>query len=508
MSVIAAGSQRTDTRPVGEHVRHRELVHAGSWVMASFFIFSAANYVFSLVLSHLLRVSDYGSFGVISSALLLQSLVATAGFPWMLSMKVARYTGAEHADTRASALSTALIGNAALGIVSGGVVGIVVHTLVPKQPLVPVLAGVAALLISTNSVWLGLYQGERRFPLQSLLRTVDSVTKAAAGIGLAALGFGLEGALCGIVSGALLITVWGALHVRGFKRPTRWIERAFLPTVAWTALAQLGLGLLMNMDILAVRALATGASASTGAGYYQAASVLGRAPVYVALAVLNAIFPFLVRSAGDRHAEARLIRTSLRVIALLPLPMAILLLAAPGPAIAFFFPPNYAPAVPLLRLNAAGGLALIVLASALLSLQATRGMRAAAVAVLPAVAMEMAALLFAVPRFGPEGAAWALVVAASAGAVCAWIPALRRWPLKLISPSPRLALALLMLGVAAAFMPHAGHLWIIDVVALGTAFLVCAWGLRGVSASELVPIVPQKAQPLVRRIVSIEEGAR
>lgn len=501
---------RSDGAPAGSQsrVRFHDLVSAGGWVVASFFVFSSANYAFSLALSRILSVPDYGSFGVISSVLLLEGLVATAGFPWMLSITVARHPEPEHAGIRSAALSTALIGNALLGLVTGAVVALGLSRLIHHHAAVPVLAGLAAFFICANAVWLGLYQGERRFPLQAGLRTADSLVKAAVGVGLAVVGFGLDGAVGGVIVGAALVTVWGALRVRGFGKPASWIDRSVLPIVAWTAMAQLGFGLLMNMDILAVRALGTETSGVAGAGYYQAASVLSRAPVYVGLAILNAVFPFLAGSDGDRGAEARLVRTSLRVIALVPVPVTVLLIAAPAPAVAFFFPATYAPAAPLLRLNAIAGLALISLGAAVYWLQATRGMRSAALAVSPAVAVELIALLYSVPRFGPVGAAWSLLAGATFGTVLAWTQVLRRWPVRSIAPAARLAPALIGLGLAAGLLPLHGRLWVIESLLLGIGFLVAVWLLRGVSLMEFVPLSPAPARPLLRWVAAHEPGGK
>jgi len=116
--MVAEQTSVTVHAPGVEHVGHRQLLSAGAWLVLSFAILSVVNYAFSLALSHLLSITDYGSFGVLSSILLLQGLVATAGFPWMLSATVARYPGPEHVGIRTRTLSTALLGNAALGVAS------------------------------------------------------------------------------------------------------------------------------------------------------------------------------------------------------------------------------------------------------------------------------------------------------------------------------------------------------------------------------------------------------
>lgn len=491
-------------------ISHRDLLGAGGWVVLSFIILSGTNYAFSLVLSRLLSVADYGSFGVLSSILLLAGLVSTAGFPWMLSSSVARHPGPEHAAYRTSLLATAGLGNLLLGIVTGTAVGFAAARLIPGHAAIPWLAGAAVCAIFINAVWLGLYQGERRFPLLSGLRSGEAVSKALIGVALVVGGFGLEGAVGGAVAGAMLAAVWGATRVRNLERPRTggFLERAILPSVGWIALAQLGLALLMNLDILAVRALGTGAEGTVGAGYYQAAIVLARAPVFVGIALLNAIFPFLAKAYGEIEAERRLMRTTLRVIALAPLPVAVLLAAAPGPAIHFFFPASYAPAIPLLRLTAASGIPLIVLAAAIIPMQATQAMRAAAAAVVPAVAVEVVLLVVLVPRMGADGAAWSSLVATTVGAILVWIGGARRWTLAMIVPSPVVVVALTALAGVAVVVPMPGRTWPLVSAVLGAGFLLFLWLMRGVSATEIMPLVPQALRPALEWIASHEPRKR
>lgn len=493
-----------------ETAPHLEMTRAGLWVVSSFFLLSAANYGFSLVVSHLLGVADYGSFGVVSSVLLLEGLIATSAFPWMLSATVARNPGLHLARTRSSALSTAIIGNLLLGLVSGAIVVLSLQRLVPGHPLVSIFGAVAALAICVNAVWLGLYQGERRFPLLSFLRAGEAILKTMFGLTLMVAGFGLEGAVGGAIAGAVLMAAWGATRVRGIPFPRRgtWWDARVMPSVTWTAAAQLGLALLMNLDILAVRGLGTGAAGNVGAGYYQAATLLARAPVFIGLALLNAVFPFLARRAGDRAAEMRIIRTVLRVTAIVPAPAAVLLLAAPAPAIRFFFPASYGPAVDLLRINAATALSLMVLAAAVIPLQATNRMKRAALAVIPAVVVEGALAVIAVPQIGAEGAAYAALVATSVGAVLAVLLARDHWPLLELMPSRSVFGCLAIFGMGALVIPMPGRTWPLASLGLGSMFLLLLWCSRALSVSELLPLAPPVAREPLQRLLRLEGAYR
>jgi O-antigen/teichoic acid export membrane protein len=502
-------AERLEARPVVEETdgtSHREIAGAGVWVVSSFALLSGANYAFSLVLSRLLGITDYGSFGVLSSVLLLEGLIASSAFPWMLSAIVARFPGAEHVQIRSTALSTAMVGNIVLGLTSGAIVAFTVGRLIPGHPMVAVFGAVAALAICVNAVWLGLYQGERRFALLAFLRAGEAVLKGVFGIILIIAGFGLEGAVGGAIGGAVAMAVWGASRLRGVVLPDRhtWWDSQILPSVTWTAAAQLGLALLMNLDILSVRALGVGTNGTLGAGYYGASTLLARAPVFIGLAILNAIFPFLARRRGDLVAETHLVRMVLRVTWLIPVPAAVIFLAAPGPALRFFFPASYGPAVDLLRINAGTGIALIALAAAVVPLQAVNRMKEAAIAVVPALCLDVVAMAYTVPHFGTIGAAYSALGATTVGAILAWMTAARYWRMRLVLPKVAIMSSAVMLGLVTMIMPMPGRTWPVAAGLLMFAYLLLVWVLRGLSVEELLPLVPSFAHPPLQSLIRLE----
>lgn len=494
----------------GEAHDQREVVGAGAWLVSSFIALSLANYVFSLAMSRLLSIEDYGSFGVVSSILLLEGLVATSGFPWLLSTLISRNEGAEREDVRARALGAALVGNAALGAVTGGIIALTLAGLIARHPLVPLLIAITAFATCVNAVWYGLEQGERRFPLLAGLRSGEAIIKVVFGTGLVVAGLGLEGAVGGSAVAACCMAVWGATRVRSFAWPRRgsWLHIHNPRALGWTGAAQLGLALLMNIDILAVRGLGIGPNAAAGAGYYQAAVVLARAPVLVGLAVLSAGFPFLARGSANPQDERKLVSMMARVLALGPLPIAIVLAAAPKSAIAFFFPPSYAPAVRLLQLTAITAFPLIVLSGVVTTLQATEGMKRAALAVIPAAIIESILLVVLVPRVGPLGAAWASLIAASAGAGVSLLVAPRGWTSPTLSRLAPIIVGWTVLCTAAMMIPITPKLWIFEAAALYTLFLLVVWLFGGLSFAELILVVPNVARTPIRTLANYESRLR
>lgn len=493
-----------------EAPQQKQMVSAGLWLVSAFVVLSLTNYLFSLVMSRKLSVEDYGSFGVISSVLLLEGLVASAGFPWVLNAVVSRNDADEHVMLRARTLGAALAGNIGIGLVSGGCVALVVARLIPHHPLVPLLVALTALTTCINAVWYGLFNGERRFPLLAGIRSGEACLKVVLGTWLVVAGWGLAGAVAGSTIPSALMVFFGASRVRSIARPRRqsWSQASSLRTVLWTMVAQLGLALLMNIDILGVRALAHGAGATAGAGYYQAAAVLARAPVLVGISILNAGFPFLarrVRATGDAH---RLIGTLVRALGLGPLPVALILSAAPAGAIGYFFPASYAPAAVLLRVISLTAFPLVALSLVVTTLQAIDGMRRGAIAVVPAVTLEAVLLVVLVPRFGAIGAAWAALAGAVPGMVVAVRVMPRRWRGTAASHLPRLIIAWAVVAGAAATIRVPARLWIVEAAGLYTLFLVLAWLLRALSAAELEPVVPKIVRPPVTWLMTVEKLLR
>jgi O-antigen/teichoic acid export membrane protein len=502
----SAEALKTPPDQMLEPAHQRAVMGAGAWLVSSFVALSLANYIFSLAMSRRLSIGDYGSFGIASSILLLEGLVASAGFPWMLSTLVSRNEGAERRTVRAQALAIALIGNVTLGVLTASMVAMASAGLIAHHPLIPVLLALTAFATCINAVWYGLYQGERRFPLLASLRSGEAVTKVVIGTGLVMAGFGLNGAVGGSAIAAVCMVVWGATRVRAFAWPRQ--RRSFHIRVAqalgWTAVSLFGLALLMNMDIVAVRALGVGATASAGAGYYQAAAVLARAPVFVGLAVVNAVFPFLARGAVEPGQERNLLSLTVRVLTLGPLPVAVVLSAAPSQAIAFFFPPSYAPAIRLLQLTAIAAFPLVTLATVVTCLQATDGMRRAAIAVVPAVVIEAVCLVVLVPRIGALGAACAALVAASVGGGVSLAVMPRRWVSPALSRLGPVVVGWIVLAVAVMMVPMTPRLWIPETVLLYALFLLVVWALGGFSLAELLPIVPGCARATAGKMAACE----
>ena len=389
-----------------------------AYLMAAYFITSALNYAFGVGLSWFFTPEEYGVQGVAQSLLLLLALVIGSGFAWTAAYDVA---SAEDPQSVGRRFRMAWLANLILGTILGvgtwlayrsGLLnlGAAYVWIVPLISLTTVLLGVRAV---SNGAMRGMY----RFGALSVNLIGEVIVKVIVGLGLVALGWGVTGILVGFVAGA--VVSW--LHSLWVIRPAKlfsgsgWLVGDVVKQTLPLFISMLGTALMVNLDVLGLKLLSPVELGDRLSGYYQAAVILARTPVFLAQAVTIVMFSYIAgkpRAVGAVDQQA--IRMAFRPWSRFLLPAGLVLMAAPQTVLLIFFPPQYQASAGLLRLAALGGvlLALVTLINGLLQAQGQR-MKSAAVTAL-ATGFQLVTLIWLVPVQGAQGAALSLVVASLA----------------------------------------------------------------------------------------------
>ena len=365
---------------------------------------SLVNYGFGLAAGWLLQPGDFGLLAFAQTLLLICGLILNSGFAWSLTRSLASVAPSRHsALTRgaivqnlglASALSAALAAMFVLGPLHAGLEDLrVLLIVVATLPFI-------ALVASVNSA----AQGLGHFSAAAVLQLIEVVGKAAAGLVLVHLGFGVVGAISGFLIGAMLATgvgIWLLTHVLGISLRGN-VE--YLPARGTGALfgALLAQAILLNQDVLAMKLYSGNNRALTGE--YQAAIVLANAPFYLASALLPLLFTELAGLQGRGNSEP-IVGRWLGMTLLLLLPMELVLVLAPNWAIQEVFPHAYRSGASALRLLALGNCAVILCATFSTAFQAIGLAAVPARIVLVVIVCEALALRIAVPLWQGQGAA-------------------------------------------------------------------------------------------------------
>jgi O-antigen/teichoic acid export membrane protein len=383
-------------------------------VLASFGGISVINYAFSLIGGWLLIPGDFGLLAFAQTVLLIAGLILNSGFAWSLTKALVGTAG----DRRGALIRGALVANALLALAMGAAL-LGFFALGPLRLGLETwtIAAIVALtfpVLSCGAIIRAAAQGSQRFGAMAAIQVLEVVGKASGGVALMLMGHGVTGAITGFLLGALVAAacgLWVLIHLLGV-RPWGASERPSLRIAGAQFGALLGLALLLNLDVLAVKLLAGPDRAL--AGQYQASIVLANTPYYLATALLPVLFTQLAR-AGGIGATAPAVGEALRLALLILFPIEIGLFLVPDRALGTLFPRAYAAGAPALRVLALGNCAVILVAILSTAFQATDRVRVPAVVLPMVTACEAITLRAVVPRSHTVGAA-SLFTAASAAA--------------------------------------------------------------------------------------------
>ncbi len=369
-------------------------------VLGAFASTSVINYAFSLIMGHLLAPGDFGLLAFAQTVLLIGGLVVNSGFAWSLTKALVGVAAAERGRLArgallanlvlAGTLSAGLIALFALGPLRGGLESWAVVALVAAA-----LPFMAILAITRASA-----QGAEAFGIVALCQVIEVTCKALGGVVLLKLGWGATGAVGGFVVGAALAAALGAWLLRrrlGIALWGAW-QRPALRVAGTMFGALLGLALLLNLDILALKLL-SGDRAITG--HYQAGIVLANLPYYLASALIPVVFTQVARQA-QLSATPKAVGEALRFVLVLALPLEAALILAPQAVQQVM---GYTPGAAVVRLLAVANSALMVIALLSAVFQAAGRPRTPARTLLAVVTAEVAVQRWAVPRWAALGAA-------------------------------------------------------------------------------------------------------
>ena len=420
--------------------------------------------------------------------LLLTALVLQSGIPWSLTRSIAGILPSDRPDL----VRGSMVANLGVSALVAGVL-VLLFAAGPLQaaledPQILLVVIVTLPLFAIISVARATAQGWRRFGLIAGLQVAEVATKTVTGLALAAAGFGAVGALTGFTLGGVVAATMGiGVLVMLGVRPSGGRRRPEASDLAPMFGALLGLALVLNMDLLAVKSLVGDRAA---AGHYQAAIILANAPFFLATSAL--IPPLYASTSASPHlsSSSPLLGRALATAIVLIMPFELLLIAVPEVALAILFPPQYADAAPIVRIMAAGNGLLMLAALIAATFQAVGRAAVPARIFLVLAVIEVPVLLVAVPAGGGRaavtifasvaGIALAALGAAYLGAVRVDMQQILGWCTRLlVAVAAGLAVALVIQG-AAGVIPA--------MVTGGAVYLATA------AAVQILPRIPLPGQ--------------
>jgi O-antigen/teichoic acid export membrane protein len=388
------------------------------FLIVTYLITSGLNYVFGVVLSWFFAPAQFGVLGVTQSLLLLLALVVGSGFAWTAAQDVAR--GGIDDESRRK-VRTAWVMNLITGLLVGAGIWLAysldILKLGPAYRNIIPLVSLTTVLLAVRAVTNGVMRGIYRFGPLSINLLLEVVIKIAVGVTLVALGWGVMGVMLGFVVGAVVSLIHSNLIVRPVKiwQGSGWINKGVFSATFPLFIGMLGTALMLNLDVLGLKLFAVGGQGDELSGYYQAAVILARTPVFLAQALTLVLFSYaagnVLEDLGEKSKLSTYFQAAVRSWFRFLVPIGVVLILAPADILTLMFPAQYQESSDILQIAAVGGLLLSLVTMLNGVLQATGYKRGAALTTAVATVSQIAVLLWFVPRSGAHGAAASLVVA-------------------------------------------------------------------------------------------------
>jgi O-antigen/teichoic acid export membrane protein len=379
--------------------------------------YKALGFVILALLARQLSHQDYGKLMFALSLCLLTAMITDLGASFDLVRRVAaRPAGARRRLT--------LILSARLPLLVLYLIGLNVWVALTKRDLWPVAAGIALYAVGRelHRTFSSLFQG--------LHRIVDSVVTYGSGLSVLTLGVVLGVLLdrglawmvgCYVIGGVVLVIVGSNLARRRVGRfPLRWwpggIRRILVRSIFLFALTAMSL-VHFSADTLMLGYLTSYAEVAR----YEAAAKLLEASQFLVRPMTMILFPLSVQLATGEH-WARLLRLLHKMFAgALGAGMlacaGVALLA--GPIVRIVYSAAYNDSAMVLRVLYLSTPGLYVATIGMFLAASMHQEKRATVAMGVGVALNVAANLWAIPRFGVLGAAW--VTVGSQSLIACWL---------------------------------------------------------------------------------------
>jgi stage V sporulation protein B len=316
------------------------------YLSASNFFFVITSYGIYFGLGRILGPEEFGIYGIVTSFISILTLVLASGPQQAVAKFVAEDWSTSQVIKRGALRLQVIFGAATFFFCFSGA-GIISSLLNdPSLKSYVRVASFICLFHPVSAVFLGMLNGLRRYGTQAIMDSLYSLVRMVLILGFALLSASALSALWGFVISTSLFSIflyllWGSDGGEGkFER------KRFLTFVLPFTLFVFITNLILNIDLLMLKALSPKALSNLYGGYYTAASTLARIPYFFTCALSLVILPLVSQATSlkDHETTKRYVEKSLRYTLILLIPISFLISPTAERLMGFLYSKDYLPA--------------------------------------------------------------------------------------------------------------------------------------------------------------------
>lgn len=314
-----------------DRLRKDELLGSGMVFLVGSLLVSILNYVYHLAMGRMLGPYEYGILGSLFAIVYLSTYAGTT-----FNRVTSKYSAEFKAKKQKSSLGYLMKGGLFKISLWGFLLLVLYLLLVPSIAIFMnlddytglVLVGVIGYISIVGAIITGVLNGLQRFIWQNSLSFVSALLKFSVAVILVSIGWGVSGALGGVIIGSFMVLILGLWVLRDLfkiniiKKPnTREIYLYALPVLIASVLPLLAI----TLDQVLVKHLFS----SIEAGHYAAAGNIAKIIWFGSGFLVSAIFPKIVSGRAQSKNVSKLLVKSISYTSLLALIGAGFLMATP-----------------------------------------------------------------------------------------------------------------------------------------------------------------------------------
>lgn len=297
-----------------------KLVRASAGLFVGGVVGGMLGYVFQVVMGRMLSTAEYGLFSA------MMALFVILGAPLntlmlVISRKVSEYRAMSDNGSITHLYFSINIRTLIVGVLVLGTYLLFaqqVQTYLKAPSIVPVyLLGAMLFLTFPTAINNAFLQGMQRFSWLSASTSLGVLFKLACSSWFIWLGYGLSGAVGGVVAASLVLWLvgYGVLHqplTQGRKKTYQTAHLSFKSAIP-VLIANAAFATMTQIDMVLVNFYFP----QHEAGLYASASILGKAVMYLPGGIVMALFPMVAENHARKEASAHLLFQAVMLTALL-----------------------------------------------------------------------------------------------------------------------------------------------------------------------------------------------
>lgn len=326
-----------------------KLLKHGALVVAVTMLGLGINYFFQILVGRMLGPVDYGIFGsLVSIVYIFSVLVAT------IETSITKMASDFNARNEKGKVRTLLTGYSLRLFLIGMflfAVSFFLSSFISEILGIPSALPILILSISfplsfVQAVFTGLIRGLQMFTQYSVISVVGTFEKLVFGLGLVMLGFGVSGAIAGVVLSGFGVMIISFFFLRKYMevQPVGISENSVIAYSMPILTANLLLAVITNMDVIFAKYYLP----SGEAGMYAAASTLAKIILFATGAIITAMFPKVSDMNEKKKQTKSILRNGLLYVSIMSLSALALAWAFPDSITSLIFGNEFIGSSPLL----------------------------------------------------------------------------------------------------------------------------------------------------------------